>query len=215
MNREVAIKVLHTRFNTEPERLRRFDQEARTAGSLNHANLVSILDVGTHDGMRYVVTELLHGDTLCERLSGTALPLRKVIDYGIQIARGLSAAHCRGIIHRDLKPEKLVVTTDGTVKILDFGLAKLVRPEAEGAPATDSLAGTMTGPASRHPNGSGSGQEGTHGGELPPIRGSVVSRLLAALVPPLRQAPAGFVGPHLAAIAVVRGVVEECQGRPG
>jgi Tol biopolymer transport system component len=142
LNREVAIKVLHGRFAADPERLRRFDQEARTAGTLNHTNIVTVLDVGVHEGTPYVVTELLQGDTLRDRMGGTALPLRKVLDYGAQAARGLGAAHARGIVHRDLKPENLFVTADGTVKILDFGLAKLVQPER--STAVDSLAGTMT-----------------------------------------------------------------------
>ena len=143
LNREVAVKVLHAQFSADADRLRRFDQEARTAGSLNHPNLVSIFDVGMHEGMPYVVTELLHGETLRERLADTSLPLRKVIEYGIQVARGLAAAHARGIIHRDLKPENLFVASDGTVKILDFGLAKLTQPELGGG-AADSLSGTLT-----------------------------------------------------------------------
>ena len=141
LDREVAIKVLQARFTADTERLRRFDTEARTAGSIQHPNLVAIFDVGQQDDMPYVVTELLKGDTLRDRLEGGALPLRKVTEYGTQIARGLAAAHARGIIHRDLKPENLFVTTDGTVKILDFGLAKLMQGETTSA---DSLSGTMT-----------------------------------------------------------------------
>src|SRR6266536_35513 len=130
LKREVAIKVLPASFSQDADRLRRFEQEAQAAGSLNHPNITSVYDVGTHEGAPYIVTELLEGETLRSRLSAGALPVRKAIDYAIQIAKGLAAAHERGIVHRDLKPENLFVTKDGRVKILDFGLAKL-KPEKE------------------------------------------------------------------------------------
>ena len=128
--RDVAVKVLPATLSADPERLRRFEQEARATGALDHPNIIAIHDVGTHEGSPYVVTELLEGETLRERIKGTALPPRKAIDYGGQVARGLAAAHDRGIIHRDLKPENLFLTHDGRVKILDFGLAKLKGIEA-------------------------------------------------------------------------------------
>lgn len=127
INRDVAIKVLPATFSADAERLRRFEQEAQAAGSLNHPNILVVYDVGTHDGAPYVVSELLEGETLRDRMAGGALPQRKAIDYGLQIAHGLAAAHEKGIIHRDLKPENLFITKDGRVKILDFGLAKLTR----------------------------------------------------------------------------------------
>ena len=126
INRDVAIKVLPADFSSDSERLRRFEQEAQAVGALNHPNILSIYDVDTHDGSPYVVSELLEGETLREQLKGNALPVRKAIDYALQIASGLAAAHSRGIVHRDLKPENLFVTKDGRVKILDFGLAKLI-----------------------------------------------------------------------------------------
>src|SRR5258705_87768 len=125
INRDVAIKVIPAAFSADSERLRRFEQEAQAAGALNHPNILSIYDVDTHDGSPYVVSELLEGETLREQLNGAALPVRKAIDYALQIAHGLGAAHEKGIVHRDLKPENLFVTKDGRVKILDFGLAKL------------------------------------------------------------------------------------------
>ena len=128
--RDVAIKVLPASLSTDAERLRRFEQEARATGALDHPNIIAIHDVGTHEGSPYVVTELLEGETLRERVNGTALPARKAIDYAGQVARGLAAAHERGIVHRDLKPENLFLTRDGRVKILDFGLAKLKGIEA-------------------------------------------------------------------------------------
>ncbi len=142
LSRDVAIKVLPAAFSSDPERLRRFDQEARAAGALHHPNIVAVFDVGEHEGAPFVVTELLEGDTLRRRLEGHGIPLRKAIDYGAQIARGLAAAHAKGIIHRDLKPENLFVTSDGQVKILDFGLAKLVGDGAPSSRAADSLAAT-------------------------------------------------------------------------
>ena len=127
LNRDVAIKVLPSFFSDDPDRLRRFEQEARAAAALNHPNILAVFQMGTYEGAPYLVSELLEGCTLREQLKRGPMPLRKVIDYGVQIARGLAAAHERGIVHRDLKPENLFVTKDGQVKILDFGLAKLMQ----------------------------------------------------------------------------------------
>jgi len=129
LGREVAIKLLPTAFSTDQDRMRRFEQEARAVGMLNHPNVLTIYDVGAHNGTPYIVSELLTGETLRERLR-KPLPLRRVVDYALQIARGLAAAHDAGIIHRDLKPENIFITKDGRVKILDFGLAKLRRTPA-------------------------------------------------------------------------------------
>jgi serine/threonine protein kinase len=125
LGRDVAVKVLPSDLSTDGDRLHRFEQEACAAGALNHPNILSIYDVGTHDGTPYVVSELLEGDTLRQRLGGATLAPRRVIDYALQIAHGLAAAHDKGIVHRDLKPENLFVTKDGRLKILDFGIAKL------------------------------------------------------------------------------------------
>ena len=130
LNRTVAIKILPPSFSADRERLQRFAQEARAAAALNHPNILSIFDIGEERNAPYVVSELLEGETLRERLRNGPLPIRKVIDYAMQVAKGLAAAHEKGIVHRDLKPENLFLTHDGRVKILDFGLAKLTRPEA-------------------------------------------------------------------------------------
>src|SRR5258707_9314903 len=119
INRDVAIKILPAAFSADSERLRRFEQEAQAAGALNHPNILSIYDVNTHDGAPYVVSELLEGETLRAQLKGTGFPLRKALDYALQVTHGLTAAHEKGIVHRDLKPENLFVTKDGRVKILD------------------------------------------------------------------------------------------------
>ncbi len=152
LGRDVAVKVLAGAFAQDEDRLRRFEDEARAAGSLNHPNLLTIFDVGTYDGSPYLVSELLEGTTLRSTLESEVLPLRKAVDYAVQIARGLAAAHEKGIVHRDLKPENLFVTKDGRAKILDFGLAKLTRPsesraEDTGTPTTASLTspGTVMG----------------------------------------------------------------------
>jgi serine/threonine protein kinase len=134
LGRDVAIKVLPASFSQDADRLRRFEQEARAAGVLNHPNITAVHDIGTNasDGAPYVVQELLEGETLRAILSGGRLPFRKTIDYSLQIVHGLAAAHEKGIVHRDLKPENIFVTNDGRVKILDFGLAKLTHTEERG-----------------------------------------------------------------------------------
>jgi hypothetical protein len=158
LGREVAVKVLPPQFAGDPDRLRRFEVEARAAGALNHPNVLAVLDLGAENGHPYVVSELLEGETLRSRLRVAALPPKKAMEVAVQIAHGLAAAHDKGIVHRDLKPENLFVTREGRVKILDFGLAKLSRdgspeeevtlasgdtPEAGDAAATE--AGAMLG----------------------------------------------------------------------
>jgi eukaryotic-like serine/threonine-protein kinase len=130
LKREVAIKVLPPALSQDADRLRRFEQEALATAALNHPNILAVFDIGTNEGAPYVVSELLEGETLRERLRGGSIAVRKTLDYALQIAHGLAAAHEKGIIHRDLKPENLFVTKDGRVKILDFGLAKLTQPES-------------------------------------------------------------------------------------
>jgi serine/threonine protein kinase len=137
LNRDVAIKVLPASFSQDADRLRRFEQEAQAASSLNHPNILAVYDVGTDDGAPYVVSELLEGETLRQRLLGLPIPQRKVVDYAAQIARGLAAAHARNIVHRDLKPENIFIAGDGQVKILDFGLAKLIEPVGANSTLTE------------------------------------------------------------------------------
>ena len=129
IGREVAIKILPSSYSEDSNRLTRFEQEARATGLLNHPNILAIYDVGTDQGAPYLVSELLEGETLRKKLETGPLPKRKAVDYAMQIIKGLAAAHEKGIIHRDLKPENLFITKDGRLKILDFGLAKLIRPE--------------------------------------------------------------------------------------
>ena len=148
LRRDVAIKVLPTSYSQDADRLRRFEQEAQAAGALNHPNITAVYDLGAHGGAPYIVTELLEGETLRARLAGGALAVRKAIEYAVQIARGLAAAHEKGIVHRDLKPENLFLTKDGRVKILDFGLAKLTQVEGSGRQQTNlptATAGTEAG----------------------------------------------------------------------
>ncbi|MBI4468185.1 MAG: protein kinase [Acidobacteria bacterium] len=130
LGREVAIKVVTAGFAAEGERLRRFEQEARAVGQLNHPNILMVHDIGTHESVPYMVSELLEGETLRVSLDRGALPVGKALDYATQIARGLAAAHEKGIVHRDLKPENVFLSSDGRVKILDFGLAKLKAPRS-------------------------------------------------------------------------------------
>jgi eukaryotic-like serine/threonine-protein kinase len=140
LGRDVAIKVLPAAFSLDPDRLQRFEQEARAAAALNHPHILAVYDIGQHGGAPYIVSELLEGETL--RTAGTApLPVRKAIDLAIQLARGLAAAHAKGVVHRDLKPANIFVTSDGRVRILDFGLAKLTAAEPAQAGAR-ALPGT-------------------------------------------------------------------------
>jgi serine/threonine protein kinase len=127
IGRDVAVKVLPSTFSSDKDRLQRFQLEARAAGALNHPNILSIYDIGKHDGAPYVVSELLEGETLRSKISGSPLSQRRAIEYALQMAHGLAAAHEKGIIHRDLKPDNIFITNDGRVKILDFGLAKLTQ----------------------------------------------------------------------------------------
>src|ERR1022692_3483887 len=130
LKREVAIKVLPQAFSLDADRLHRFEQEALATAALNHPNILAVFDIGTNEGSPWVVSELLEGETLRERLRSGAIAVRKTLDYALQIAHGLAAAHEKGIIHRDLKPENLFLTKDGRVKILDFGLAKLTQADS-------------------------------------------------------------------------------------
>jgi eukaryotic-like serine/threonine-protein kinase len=147
LKRDVAIKVLPRAFAADGERLRRFEQEARSAAALNHPNIISVYDMGTADGSPYIVSELLQGQNLREVLRRGAVPARKALDYAIKAAGGLAAAHEVGIVHRDLKPENLFITKDGRLKILDFGLAKLTRSEGAGSNTStvEAVPGTEAG----------------------------------------------------------------------
>ena len=140
LGRDVALKVLPESFAGNADRLRRFEQEARAAGSLNHPNVLAVYDVGSQDEVVYLVSELLEGQTLRDRIAAGLLPARKCVELATQIAQGLAAAHDKGIVHRDLKPDNLFLTRDGRVKILDFGLARQVAP----AGSTDASGTTET-----------------------------------------------------------------------
>ncbi len=149
LGRDVALKVLPDLFAADRDRLHRFEQEARTVAALNHPNIVALFDTGEQDGAPYLVSELLEGETLRDKLRAGPLPSRRAVEYGSQIAEGLAAAHDKGIIHRDLKPENVFITKDGRVKILDFGLAKLARSEAQQAASAagfTSAGATQTSP---------------------------------------------------------------------
>lgn len=140
LNRKVAIKVLPEQFANDRERLRRFEQEAHAVAALNHPNILALYDIGVQDGMPYVVSELLEGGTLRQQFASAPLSVRKSVDYGVQIARGLSSAHAQGIVHRDLKPENIFITEQSHIKILDFGLAKFLSTKIE----TSTVAGVTS-----------------------------------------------------------------------
>ena len=150
LGRDVAVKILPENFAADPERLHRFEQEARSVAALNHPNILSVHDIGEQNGTRFIVTELLEGETLRDRLAAGALPVRKSVEIAAQVSRGVAAAHEKGIIHRDLKPANIFLLADGRVKILDFGLAKLAESSAQIAAETQTAghittAGTLLG----------------------------------------------------------------------
>src|SRR5258708_24718305 len=150
--RDVALKVLQESLTADADRLRRFEQEARAVAALSHPNIVSVYDVGVAENVHYIVTELIEGDTLRQRIPPQGIPTRKAIELAVQFANGLAAAHDQGIAHRDLKPENMVVTKDGRLKILDFGLAKLRRSHAQtetvdGVTAAETNVGVVLGTA--------------------------------------------------------------------
>src|SRR5712692_9382865 len=144
LGRDVAIKVLTAVTLSDRERLQRFEQEARATGMLNHPNLLTIFDVGSTEGTPYLVSELLEGETLRDRLDRGSIPPRKAVDIALQVAHGLAAAHEKGIVHRDLKPENIYITKEGRVKILDFGIAKLSPTAGKDGP-TFQMAATEPG----------------------------------------------------------------------
>jgi serine/threonine protein kinase len=145
LEREVAIKVLPAAFAADPDALARFDREMKTLAALSHPHIVAIYDAGHHGSSAYAVTELLEGETLAEIVSRGPMPVRKAIEYGVQIARGLAAAHDRGIVHRDLKPANVIVTSNGHVKVLDFGLARTAAADTDGATTANTAPGLVMG----------------------------------------------------------------------
>ena len=145
LGREVAIKVLPANLASDAERLRRFEKEARSASALNHPNIVTVHDVGSESGVSYIAMELVSGETLRTLLAAGSLPIKKLLAIATQVGEGLARAHESGIVHRDLKPENVMVTRDGLVKILDFGLAKLTSPRSGSGSDEGSSLPTMSG----------------------------------------------------------------------
>ncbi|HEY6148849.1 MAG TPA: serine/threonine-protein kinase, partial [Thermoanaerobaculia bacterium] len=146
LRREVALKVLPQELSQDPSRLARFEQEARSASALNHPNIVTIYEIGREGDTPYIAMELVDGKTLRELCAGGPMPIRKILAAAAQVAEGLAKAHGAGIVHRDLKPENLMVSRDGFVKILDFGLAKLTEADSGGVSAMPTLARPETHP---------------------------------------------------------------------
>lgn len=146
LDREVAIKLLPADVALDEDRLQRFEQEAKATSALNHPNILTVYDIGDHDGSPFIVAELLDGEERRQRLDAGPVPLRKVIEYAQQTVNGLSAAHEKGIIHRDLKPENLFITRDNRIKVLDFGLAKLRASKLEASSSEDATRRAITNP---------------------------------------------------------------------
>src|SRR5215831_18246368 len=196
LERVVAIKVLPREAKQDPDRLRRFAQEARAAAALNHPNIVTVHEISTADGAPYIVSELLVGQTLQEVLTRGPLQPRTAIAYGVQLLHGLAAAHDKGIIHRDLKPANVFVTTDGHLKILDFGLAKLretapagAGEETEVTRAADTTPGTVLGTAGYMAPEQVRGHAADHRSDLFSV-GAILYEMLAGQQPFRGDSPA-------------------------
>lgn len=218
--REVALKVLPTAFSQDRNRQRRFEREGRAAASLSHPNIVAVHDAGIHEGVAFIVMELLEGETLRERMNGRPLPARRAIDYVVQIAGGLAAGHERGIVHQDIKPDNLFVTRDGRLKILDFGLASMIEsPDdrtatvaLEGAPPV-AVAGTAAYMSPEQVRG----LRTDHRSDIFSL-GSVLYEMLAGFAPFRRTTPAETLGailrddpPELVAVApALARIVHHC-----
>jgi WD40 repeat protein len=231
LGRDVAVKLVATDGTPSGDRVRRFETEARAAAQLSHPNVVTVFDVGTHDGRPYLVLELLEGKTLREALRGAAPSLREAVGWGLEAARGLAAAHDRGIVHRDLKPENIFLTEDGRVKVLDFGLAKLheplmEEPDREGLVETRGtkpgmVLGTVGYMAPEQVRGETPDARtdvfalGTVLYELVtrrrPFGGSSEGEILAAI---LRDEPPAPSSIHSAVPPVLDGVVRRCLAKP-
>jgi serine/threonine protein kinase len=178
IGRHVAIKILPPEYSRDPDRLRRFEQEARAAGMLNHPNVLVIYAIGRHDASPYLVSELLEGVTLRQRLTQGAVPEMQALDYADQLVQGLAAAHDKGVVHRDLKPDNIFVTTDGRVKILDFGLAKLTASAPDAELQTQTATGVALGtPAYMSPEQI-RGQQADHRSDIFAV-GAVLYEMLA------------------------------------
>ncbi len=146
LGRDVALKILPTEYSLDGDRRRRFAREARAVAALSHPNILALHDVGSEDGVSYVVFEMLAGETLRHWLERGPVPTRKAVEWGVQICRGLTAAHACGIVHRDLKPENLAFAGDGTIRILDFGLARINEPaDATGGETAETRTTTGAG----------------------------------------------------------------------
>ena len=162
LGRDVAIKVMPVSVAQDADRLSRFEQEARTVATLNHPNIMALHDIGTYEGAPFLVSELLEGETLRQKIEAGPIPTRRTVEYALGIAQGLAAAHEKGIVHRDLKPENIFITRDGRVKILDFGLAKLGGRTESGngddADESDDHAGHGVGDGGVYVPGTGEGR---------------------------------------------------------
>jgi serine/threonine protein kinase/Tol biopolymer transport system component len=231
LDREVAIKVLPSELSSDGDRLKRFEKEARAASSLNHPNIVTIYEVERIDSTSFIVMELVEGKTLREVIADTPLPIRRLLGIGVQIAEGLARAHASGITHRDLKPENVMIGKDGLVKILDFGLAKLARPDLEGRQLTQTptvSAGTRPGivmgtvgymspeQASGHPVDFRSDQFSFGSvlyematGRRAFVRGNAPETLVAII----REEPEPIAGVNPEVPAPVRWIIERCLAK--
>jgi TolB-like protein/tetratricopeptide (TPR) repeat protein len=227
LGRDVAIKVLPAEYASDPDRLRRFEQEAKAVAALDHPNILAIHDVGTHEGAPYIVTELLEGESLRDRLQGGAIPVRKAVEIAVQVAQALAAAHEKGIVHRDIKPGNVFVTRDCRVKLLDFGIAKLVAPRSPAEPARattvveGTAAGTTLGTMGYMSPEQLRGEPVDHRSDIFSL-GCVLYEMLSGQAPFLRetgpdtvsailcQDPPSLPGPERGISAALQGIVAQC-----